>query len=77
MQKNSITSSSQNDTTICVNCRETVTYTVKEQLDSFNYHGKQYIYTGKFAYCNKCGQEVWVEELEDYNLKESLRLVKQ
>lgn len=53
----------------CSECRQDMTYTVKEQKESAELKGDVYEFTAQTAYCEQCGEEVYVAELEDANLK--------
>lgn len=53
----------------CEECRNDVTYTVSRTQMEGAIKGKKYSYTGKEAHCDDCGSEVYVAELNDYNLK--------
>lgn len=53
----------------CTECRDDVTFVIKnKQMDGI-IKGETYIYLGKVSYCSDCGSEVYVEEINDYNLK--------
>ncbi len=53
----------------CYECRDDVSY----NLQSINLIGKlkgiKYEYVGKVAYCDECGLEVYIPDVEDFNLK--------
>lgn len=53
----------------CPECRQDVTYTVKEKKESAELKGEVYEFTTQTAYCEQCGKEVYVAELENTNLK--------
>ncbi len=53
----------------CPECRDDVTYTVVEKELSHKIKDKEYKYTGKVAYCSSCGEEVYVPEINDYNVR--------
>ena len=53
----------------CEECREEKLYTVSEVKKKGILKGQEYEYRGKIAHCNDCGQEVYVEEINDYNLR--------
>lgn len=55
--------------TFCENCRDYVDYKVIEKSMSDKLKGKSYTYMGKEAYCQKCHEEVYVGEINDYNLE--------
>lgn len=58
-----------NRSVFCPECRRDVTFTVKEKWDSAELKGRVYEFTSKIAYCDECGLEVYVPELEDENLR--------
>jgi len=53
----------------CPECRRDVKFSVKEKLDSAELKGEVYEFISKIAYCDECGAEVYVPEIEDENLK--------
>ena len=53
----------------CPECRQDVTYTVKEKKESAELKGEVYEFSTQTAYCEQCGKEVYVAELGDANLK--------
>jgi len=53
----------------CPECRQDVKFSVKENVDSAELKGEAYDFTSKTAYCDECGAEVYVPEIEDENLK--------
>lgn len=55
--------------TFCEKCRNDVTYSIETELMEENLKGEVYGYTGKKALCDKCESEVYVAEIEDFNLK--------
>lgn len=55
--------------TFCTECREDVNYTVAEELLKNELKGVEYEYNGKKAICTKCGSEVYVPEILDFNMK--------
>jgi len=58
-----------NRTVFCPECRQDVNYSVKEKADSAELKGKVYEFTSRTAYCDACGAEVYLPEIEDGNLK--------
>ena len=54
--------------TICINCAAFVDYELKKTTIKKKIKGIEIEYIEKSAYCKKCGQEVWVSELDDYNV---------
>lgn len=53
----------------CSECRQDVKFSVKQKTDSAELKGEIFAFIAQTAYCNKCGAEVYVPELEDENLK--------
>lgn len=53
--------------TICIKCRDSVEYIIKEEKDIAVVKGEKINYNRKVAYCSKCGTRVWVEEVDAYN----------
>jgi DNA-directed RNA polymerase subunit RPC12/RpoP len=43
---------------------------VQEKIKTKTIKGKEITYTGREAYCSKCGSEIFVPEVRNYNLKE-------
>jgi len=55
--------------TFCEECRKDVEYIVETTVIMSNLKGEVYEYKGKKAVCTECGNEVYVAEIEDENLK--------
>lgn len=53
----------------CENCRAYVDYKIIEEPMSQVLKGKSYTYIGKEAYCQQCHEEVYVGDINDYNLE--------
>lgn len=53
----------------CPDCRLDVRFSVREKPDSAELKGEVYEFISKTAYCDECGTEVYVPEIEDENLK--------
>ncbi|QOV18826.1 DUF4065 domain-containing protein [Blautia liquoris] len=53
----------------CEECRNDVSYTVIEKQMTGTIKDEKYIYMGKEAHCAECGSEVYVDEINDYNLR--------
>lgn len=53
----------------CEECRKDVDFTVNEQQLTGKIKGEIYKYKGKVAHCAKCGTEIYVAEINDFNLK--------
>lgn len=58
-----------NKSAFCPECRQDLKYSVKEIKDTAELKGEVYEFNSHIAYCEKCGGEVYVAELEDKNLK--------
>lgn len=58
-----------NQIAFCPECRQDVKYSIKENKESAELKGEVYEFTSYTAYCEKCGGEVYVAELEDANLQ--------
>lgn len=54
----------------CDSCHEIMSYEVKEEEMSKEIKGKTICYKGKKAFCTECKEEVFVENLLDYNLEQ-------
>lgn len=57
------------DKTFCEECRKDVTYNVETVIIKSKLKDKEYEFTGKKAICSECGNEVYVVDIEDENLK--------
>ena len=55
--------------TFCETCRKDVCYLESAVTLRNDLKGETYEYNGKQAVCNECGEDVYVAEVEDYNLK--------
>lgn len=53
----------------CAECRNDVAYTVTKEKMNGTLKGEFYGYIGKIARCAGCGKEIYVAEMNDYNLK--------
>lgn len=63
-----------NNDAICTNCREHVEYDVIEVEDVCIINQEFISYVRKDAMCKKCGNWVYIDHLEEYNVEEPLRL---
>lgn len=52
----------------CVECRNDVYYTVKDDTIEGVLKGACYEYKGKLAFCEKCEEEIYVAYINDHNL---------
>ena len=52
---------------ICVQCRKINEYVIRKTNDTYLIKGELVKYKKKTAYCKKCGAEVWVADVDDYN----------
>lgn len=57
-----------NQSAFCPECRQDVKYSIKENTESAKLKGEVYEFTSHTAYCDKCGEEIYVAALEDANL---------
>lgn len=55
-------------TIFCEYCRKDVLYGEKDTLLNSELKGEGYSYPGKIAICNECSNEVYVGDINDYNL---------
>lgn len=53
----------------CSECRKDVECKIKDLLIKESLKGSEYEYMGKKALCNECGNEIYLPEIVDYNLK--------
>ena len=53
----------------CEECRNDVTFTVIEKQMEGRIKGEKYSYIGKEAHCVDCSSEIYVAEINDFNLK--------
>lgn len=53
----------------CEECRSDVVFTVTKKQMEASIKGEKYIYMGKEAHCADCGSEIYVDEINDFNLK--------
>jgi len=53
----------------CENCRDIVEFSVREEAITKVIKGKEITYKAKVAFCNECGEEIFVGEIRDLNLK--------
>lgn len=53
----------------CGECRNDVTFSVTKKRMEGTIKGEKYTYLGKEAHCVDCGSEIYVDEINDYNLK--------
>ena len=55
--------------TFCEECRRDIEYSLETVNQSGNLKGEEFEFTGEKAICGICGSEVYVDEVEDRNLK--------
>ena len=58
-----------NQKVFCIECRKDVYFTINNKELSETIKGKTYRYIGKIAYCVDCKSEIYVNEINDFNLK--------
>ena len=56
------------NTVYCINCDEKNTYSVRSQRIEMEVRGIPFSYVEQVAYCSKCGEEVYVPEINDLNV---------
>ena len=52
----------------CEKCHDMVEYSIRELKEQKAIKGKNVEYIGKEAYCNECGNEIFVSDIRDHNL---------
>jgi putative zinc finger/helix-turn-helix YgiT family protein len=57
-------------TSFCEYCRKDVLYVENEEYMSAELKGETYNYHGKIATCDECNNEIFVNEINDYNLNQ-------
>jgi uncharacterized phage-associated protein len=55
----------------CSNCDKNVTYTINKELINEEIRGVDFKYIATIAYCNECGEEIYVSELSDDNIRKA------
>jgi len=55
--------------TFCPECRKDVEYQIEDSVEKKEVRGMEFEYTAERAYCNKCGEEIFIPELHDKNLQ--------
>ena len=53
----------------CEECRNDVAFTITEKEMESSLKGEKYVYMGKEARCVDCASEIYVHEINDFNLK--------
>ncbi|EES91584.1 MULTISPECIES: type II toxin-antitoxin system antitoxin SocA domain-containing protein [Clostridium] len=53
----------------CEKCHDMIEYSIKEVDKNKSIKSKNIKYKGKEAYCNECGEMIFVSDIRDYNLK--------
>lgn len=61
----------------CVSCDKHVSYTVKEEVVKEKIKGIEFEYLAKLAYCDECGEEIYVVELSDENISKANELYRE
>lgn len=59
----------KNKKVFCEKCRDDVFFTIKKEKLEGKIKGENYRYNGKTANCDKCGLQIYVAEINNYNLK--------
>ena len=57
----------------CYECDKHVTITIKEEIIYTEIKGLKFSYDGKIAYCNECGNEVYIASISDENIEKANR----
>lgn len=52
----------------CINCNEKTEYKVKPKRINMTVRGVNFSYVEQIAYCKKCGEEVYVPDINDINV---------
>lgn len=52
----------------CEKCHDIVEYSIREVKKQKEIKGRSIEYTAKEAYCNECGNEIFVSDIRDHNL---------
>ena len=60
---------SRDEKQFCIECRAFVTYKIREKEMTAQLKGKDYKFLGKEAICDNCGEEIYIGDINDYNLK--------
>lgn len=53
----------------CSNCDKNATYTINKELVNEEIKGIKFKYIATIAYCNECGEEIYISELSDKNIQ--------
>ena len=67
----------ENNTVICSVCRDRVTYHIHTINKKTNINGRPIEYKEVKAFCDICGNEVWVAELDDINAEAPINAYKE
>lgn len=59
----------KNKKVFCEECRKDVNFVVNEKQMIATIKGETYNYNGKIAHCLDCNSEIYVDEINDFNLK--------
>ena len=59
----------KNKGVFCEECRKDVNCIVSNQSMNGTIKGEVYNYIGKMARCKECNSEIYVDKINDYNLK--------
>lgn len=60
---------SRDEKQFCIECRDFVIYKIIEKEMTAKLKGKDYKFLGKEAICDNCGEEIYIGDINDYNLK--------
>ena len=53
----------------CENCQEYIDVHIKEEAITTDIDGAEFEYLAKIAICEYCGEEVFISDIQNYNLK--------
>lgn len=57
-----------NKKTYCEHCDTRVTYSIKDEFEKDHLKGFDIEYIAKYAYCNICNEEIYIEAIDDINI---------
>lgn len=68
----------ENDKLIyCPHCQQDVSSTVRTISESYPVKGEEITVEAQVRFCNRCGSEVWDEELDPQNLERAFSVYRQ
>ena len=60
-------------TTFCIDCSEYRSYTVRTHPETITVRDVSFTYMEERAFCNSCGKQVYVPEVNDHNVDARIR----